>query len=64
MFISGGRTGVSARGVFLTMSDLVLGRLLASSNHLLNMGCTSGDLGCLALCLWLFEDRELVYSIM
>lgn len=32
-------------------------------NHLLNIACHAGDLGCLLCVLWLFEDRELLYML-
>jgi len=33
-------------------------------NHLLNVACHAGDLGCLLALLWLFEDRESLYDIL
>lgn len=33
-------------------------------NHLLNIACHAGDLGCLLALLWLFEDRESIYDVL
>jgi len=33
-------------------------------NHLLNIACHAGDLGCLLALLWLFEDREVLFDIL
>jgi NADH-quinone oxidoreductase subunit D len=45
---------------FLRCLTNELSRLL---NHCLNIGCHSGDLGCICSCVWLFEDRELLYNL-
>lgn len=33
-------------------------------NHLLNIACHAGDVGCLVALLWLFEDREALYELV
>nr|ATQ37475.1 NADH dehydrogenase subunit 7 [Diplonema sp. ATCC 50224] len=33
-------------------------------NHLLNIACHAGDIGCVTALLYLFEDRELLYDCM
>nr|QHQ98695.1 NADH dehydrogenase subunit 7 [Artemidia motanka] len=33
-------------------------------NHMLNIACHAGDLGCLVCLLWLFEDREQLYTVL
>jgi len=33
-------------------------------NHLLNVACHAGDLGCLLALLWLFEDRESIFDLL
>nr|ATQ37461.1 NADH dehydrogenase subunit 7 [Diplonema ambulator] len=33
-------------------------------NHLLNIACHAGDVGCLVALLWLFEDREALYDVV
>nr|APQ44788.1 NADH dehydrogenase subunit 7 [Diplonema papillatum] len=34
------------------------------ANHLLNIACHAGDVGCLVALLWLFEDRELLHELL
>jgi len=33
-------------------------------NHMLNIACHAGDLGCLLCLLWLFEDREMLFLLL
>nr|QHQ98680.1 NADH dehydrogenase subunit 7 [Rhynchopus humris] len=43
---------------------IILAELTRIENHLLNIACHAGDLGCLVALLWLFEDREQLYDMM
>nr|QHQ98710.1 NADH dehydrogenase subunit 7 [Sulcionema specki] len=45
------------------MSRIYMIEIMRIANHLLNIACHSGDLGCLITLLWLFEDRELLYTV-
>lgn len=53
--------------VSIAVSDSVLRCIMLEVtrmlNHLLNIACHAGDLGCLLCVLWLFEDRELMYMM-
>ena len=39
----------------------ILLHLSLLANHILNITCSLGDLGCISFILWGFEDRELVF---
>lgn len=43
---------------------VLLAELARIENHLLNIACHAGDLGCLLALLWLFEDRESMYDVL
>jgi len=43
---------------------LMLQEVARVENHLLNIACHAGDLGCLLALLWLFEDRETLYDVL
>jgi len=43
---------------------IVLTEVTRIENHLLNVACHAGDLGCLLSLLWLFEDREALYDVL
>lgn len=43
---------------------IVLTEVTRIENHLLNIACHAGDLGCLLSLLWLFEDREALYDVL
>ena len=34
------------------------------SNHILNVTCSLGDLGCISFILWGFEDREFIFALV
>ena len=34
------------------------------SNHILNVTCSLGDLGCISFILWEFEDREFILALV
>lgn len=40
----------------------LLGHLTWLANHVLNITCSLGDLGCISLILWGFEDRESIFT--
>nr|QHQ98665.1 NADH dehydrogenase subunit 7 [Diplonema japonicum] len=54
--------------VVVSTQDMLARALLTEStrmqNHLLNIACHAGDVGCLVALLWLFEDREVLYDIV
>lgn len=42
----------------------VLSHISIMANHILNVTCSIGDLGCISFILWGFEDREFVYTVV
>jgi NADH:ubiquinone oxidoreductase subunit D len=46
-----------------SMSSLML-HLSLLANHLLNVCCSLGDLGCISFILWGFEDRENIFMLL
>nr|BAX09247.1 NADH dehydrogenase subunit 7 [Hemistasia phaeocysticola] len=51
-------------GVGVCVHRIMLLEINRMLNHLLNVACHAGDLGCLLWLLWFFEDRELLYSVL
>jgi len=51
-------------GVWVATERTILLEVNRMLNHLLNIGCHAGDLGVLLWLLWLFEDREVLYTIL
>jgi NADH-quinone oxidoreductase subunit D len=45
-------------------SSVILLHLSLLANHLLNVACSIGDLGCVSLILWSFEDRDNIFSLL
>lgn len=46
-----------------SMSSIML-HLSLLANHLLNVCCSLGDLGCVSFILWGFEDRENIFMLL
>jgi NADH:ubiquinone oxidoreductase subunit D len=42
----------------------ILSFLSVVSNHVLNVTCSLGDLGCISFILWGFEDREFIFILV
>jgi NADH:ubiquinone oxidoreductase subunit D len=42
----------------------VLSYLSVLTNHILNVTCSLGDLGCISFILWGFEDREILFALV
>lgn len=42
----------------------VLSYLSVLTNHVLNVTCSLGDLGCISFILWGFEDREILFALV
>lgn len=46
------------------LSGSLLLHLSLLANHLLNVTCSLGDMGCISFILWGFEDREQIFCLL